>query len=174
VRALQMANNPACAVCYLPSPFICSGCRDEWYCCEACQRQHWRDHKQDCERGAADAAVCLRVKPYSPAILLDLLKNLQLGLPHAISSLGRMYMHGCGDSQRSDAVARRLFEMGAASGPGSSMVWLGQMHREGRGGLEPSTEAALNSLRGQLQLARPGGSWKLATRVRPWVACKMR
>lgn len=36
----------------------CAGCRKARYCCEACQKQHWKLHKPVCKALAAAGAAC--------------------------------------------------------------------------------------------------------------------
>jgi hypothetical protein len=42
-----------CAVCGKDSEDVCSGCTSVFYCNSGHQRQHWRTHKNTCQRGAA-------------------------------------------------------------------------------------------------------------------------
>lgn len=48
---------------------VCSDCRVGRYCCKACQRQHWPQHREVCEKGgkARQRAAKLFIKPEDPA-----------------------------------------------------------------------------------------------------------
>ncbi|VDB84567.1 unnamed protein product [Peniophora sp. CBMAI 1063] len=49
--ALQVAkvtHNPGCAVCGSAAVKTCSGCKIERYCSSACQKAHWKHHKEFC------------------------------------------------------------------------------------------------------------------------------
>ena len=42
-------EKPVCAACGVREEMsVCSGCRAAWYCGEACQAQHWGQHRQHC------------------------------------------------------------------------------------------------------------------------------
>ncbi|KAJ6804059.1 ubiquitin carboxyl-terminal hydrolase 19-like [Iris pallida] len=47
-----------CAVCGMPAPKKCSGCKREWYCSHECQAKHWgAGHKFKCKRAASSNVV---------------------------------------------------------------------------------------------------------------------
>ncbi|XP_013412504.1 uncharacterized protein LOC106175178 [Lingula anatina] len=39
-----------CAVCRREASFLCSGCKDSWYCSHECQNQAWPLHCSECKR----------------------------------------------------------------------------------------------------------------------------
>ena len=44
---------PNCALCGSSyAPFVCTGCRQEWYCSIPCQKKHWNEHKSVCKKAA--------------------------------------------------------------------------------------------------------------------------
>jgi len=45
-----------CAVCGLPVYLHCGRCRSTFYCLEACQRTHWKEHKNSCQAAQAQLA----------------------------------------------------------------------------------------------------------------------
>ena len=51
VDAVLEKGIPTCAACGTPyPPKKCSRCRSVGYCNDACQTDHWRDHKQECKK----------------------------------------------------------------------------------------------------------------------------
>ncbi|GFO27578.1 hypothetical protein PoB_005408300, partial [Plakobranchus ocellatus] len=45
----QMADNNVCQVCGNIALFLCSSCRQVWYCNQQCQSEHWAVHAPNCK-----------------------------------------------------------------------------------------------------------------------------
>jgi MYND finger len=49
-----------CSQCGKAANFKCSRCRHAWYCHRDCQREHWKNHKQECASARARTATAAR------------------------------------------------------------------------------------------------------------------
>ena len=53
-----------CGLCQSPASHRCSGCKSQWYCCDAHQKAHWSVHRPECKRPQAQNE---RIPPLSSA-----------------------------------------------------------------------------------------------------------
>eukprot|EP00035_Acanthoeca_spectabilis_P011150 m.196208 g.196208 ORF g.196208 m.196208 type:complete len:371 (-) comp15248_c0_seq2:1554-2666(-) len=76
-----------CAKCAQPATKQCSSCKQAWYCCVECQREHWKAHKTSCKEkqrnSAASSAPSPALKKHtrieSPSSALKIKKNASTG-----------------------------------------------------------------------------------------------
>lgn len=48
VRVRQPDKVKRCGLCSDPASFRCSKCNNIYYCCQAHQKSHWKEHKEEC------------------------------------------------------------------------------------------------------------------------------
>ena len=98
-----MASLEKCAACQKgeleANLKLCTGCRGVWYCGAACQKSHWKEHREHCKaravehKSAAELAKWRDFHPPSPPVACPV-----CDLPMPLIPKKSIYMPCCGET----------------------------------------------------------------------------